>query len=98
VIEWLKIQLGLAEPETLVQDTLFCGSNGGKYSEKYFFVLATDESVLILDRAKLKVMDTYLYAIQSINYLGMDFRQFNKEKDVLDNSNDLVKTMEGLKQ
>ena len=98
MFEWLQRQLGLIEPETLVQDTLFCGESGGKYSEKYFFVLSTDESILILDRAKLKVMDTYLYAIQTINYLGMDFRQFNKDRDTLDNSDDLVKTMEGLEK
>ena len=95
MIEWIKEQLGLIEPKTLIKDTLFCGKDGGKYNEKYFFVLQTDEGVLILDRTNLKVMDEYIYAIQSINYTGMDFMKFHESREVL-NGADLVETMKGL--
>ena len=48
---------------------------------------------MILDRTKLKVMDTYQYAIQSINYAGMDLRQFNEKREQL-SGHDLQKTMD----
>jgi hypothetical protein len=54
-------------------------------------MLETDEGQLILDRSKLKVMDTYSYVIESINYAGMDLKQFSEEHNL-----DLVETMEGL--
>jgi hypothetical protein len=91
MLEWLKLQLGLLEYKRLAKDILLCGKNGGKYNTKYFFMLETDEGQLILDRSKLKVMDTYSYVIESINYAGMDLKQFSKEHNL-----DLVETMEGL--
>jgi hypothetical protein len=97
MIKWIKLQLGLIEPETLVKDILLCGRNGGKYNTKYFFMLSTDENQLILDRCNLKVVDSYSHQIQSINYMGMDFRQFNKDR-CTPQSVDLVETMKGLER
>ena len=86
------IKKNITKPKTLIKDILFCGSNGGKYNEKYFFIVSTDEGILIMDRTNMKVMDHYEHSIQSINYMGMDIRNFNKISN--DNSNyDLIETM-----
>ena len=94
MIEWLKLQLGITTPRTLVKDILFCGKHGGKYNIKYFFVLGTDEGTMILDRHNLRVVDHYSHETLSINYLGMDFRHFVESKDDVD----LVETMKGLEK
>ena len=84
-----------SKPKTLIRDRLFCGKNGGKYNEKYFFVVTTDEETLIMDRTNMRVADTYIYSIESINYLGMDFRKFEEQREHLPGSK-LAETMKGL--
>ena len=100
MFEGIKMLFG-SEPRQLVTDTMLCGKNGGKYNEKYYFVLDTDEASMILDRTNLKVMDAYSHIIKAINYLGIDLKQFDDRERTFQEQQriqdgELVETMAGL--
>ncbi len=75
----------------LPKDILLCGENGGKYNERWFFYLYTDEGEMIVDRTTLKVMDIYSHTIKAINYSGTAIGSIIYSEPI-----DLKSTMEGL--
>ena len=61
------------DPEKMLpKDIMLCGKSGGKYNERYFFALDTDQGTMILDRTNLRVADMYVYEIEIINYSGLN--------------------------
>ena len=73
---------------------LFVGKRGGKYHEKYYFLVVTDEDTLIMDKVNIKVMDQYSGEIEAIDYSGTSLGDSRKITDKPEES--LSDTMKGL--
>ena len=75
---------------TLQTDVLLCGQSGGKYNDKWFFYLFTNEGEMIISRASLTVVDNYSHTIRAINYGASPMA--DNYPDLMD----LKETMKGL--
>ena len=78
-------------------DVMFVGKAGGKYNERYFFTLQTDEGTMIFDRERIKVVDIYDYQINATCYANFSFANYQQDRDFLPGS-ELGKTMALLDQ
>ena len=85
------------DTRTIKGSLMYVGQNGGKYSEKYFFMLETEEGTFIMDRQRIRVVDVYDHQILTTDYLNFQLINFEEEREFLPGS-ELTKTMEMLDQ